>query len=183
MTESAASDLACPVGLACDVDRRECVAARDSPVIATPVVDSTETLPVIKSCFTENEHKGLNDLADDLDCGANLVCDVSKHQCVPESQAGRDVDEVIIGGRAIKVTGENRSAVVDAIKREIAAISAAERPLVFAPIKPGQKSIDLRELGAKFKSLSVRAAPSFTEEEARKAHAGLKSKLEASLRK
>jgi hypothetical protein len=184
LSETAADDLACPVGTACDVDRKSCVAAGSATVINTPIIDEVRTVPVIKSCFTENEHKGLNDLADDLDCGTDLVCDVSKRQCVPEIGLRReDIDEVIIGGRTIKVTGENRSSVVDAIKREIAAISAAERPLVFQPIKPGQKPIDLRELSQKFKSLGVRPAPSVTEEEARKAHEALKKNIGAYMRK
>jgi hypothetical protein len=184
LSETAADDLACPVGTACDIDRKSCVAAGSATVINTPVIDEVRTVPVIKSCFTENEHKGLNDLASDLDCGTDLVCDVNKHQCVPEIGLRReDIDEVIIGGRTIKVTGENRSSVVDAIKREIAAISAAERPLVFQPIKPGQKPINLRELSEKFKSLSVRPAPSVTEEEARKAHEALKKNIGAYMRK
>jgi hypothetical protein len=184
LSKTAADDLACPVGTACDINRKSCVVAGSSTVIDTPVIDEVRTVSVIKSCYTEKEHKGLNELAADLDCGSDLVCDVSKHQCVAQTGLRReDIDEVIIGGRTIKVTGENRSDVVNAIKMEIAAISAAERPLVFQPVKPGQKPIDLRELAKKFKSLSVGGPESVTEEEARRAHEGLKKNIGAYMRK
>jgi hypothetical protein len=180
LSEDAAADLSCPTGSACDVASKTCVTPT-ADVVEAPVMESADVVPVVlKSCFTEEKHGSLESLMGDLDCGSDMVCDVTKKQCVKNTG---DVDEVFIGGKSIRVTGENRSIVVDAIKREIAALSASSRPLNFAPIKPGDRPISLAELQAKFKSLNVRAAPSFSEEQARKAYSELKGDLAKALRK
>lgn len=180
LSADAASDLSCPTGSACDVANKTCVTPT-ADVVEAPVMESADVVPVVlKSCFTEEKHGNLESLVRDLDCGSDMVCDVTKKQCVKNTG---DVDEVFIGGKSIRVTGENRSIVVDAIKREIAALSASSRPLNFAPIKPGDRPISLAELQAKFKSLNVRPAPSFSEEQARKAYSELKGDLAKALRK
>ena len=181
LSEDAARDLSCPSGSACDVASKTCVTPSGVNLVEAPVFDSADVVPVVlKSCFREPTHKDLDALVADLDCGSDMVCDVTKKQCVKNTG---DVDEVFIGGKSIRVTGENRGVVVDAIKREIAALSAASRPIAFAPIKPGDRPISLAELQKKFKSLNVRPAPSFSEEEARKAYSELKGDLRTALRK
>lgn len=94
----------------------------------------------LKSCFTKQDHKTLTDLKNDLKCPSGTVCHLDQKECVPESSV-EVVSKIFIDGEEIKVTGQNKVKVVEAIKQKILTAMGAGVDIEPLPFKPTIKPV------------------------------------------
>jgi len=75
-----------------------------------------------------------------LKCPSGTVCHLDQKECVPESSV-EVVSKIVIDGEEIKVTGQNKVKVVEAIKQKILETMGAGVDIEPLPFKPTTKPI------------------------------------------